>query len=307
MKSKLKKLYHILLGRTFTEGLLYKIFIYTVLSAVGYIFLFPIIFMLTNSLKDLDDLLNPTVIWLPTKVYFENYRLAFETLDYVNTFFSSMLVTLIPAIIQTTFASVVGYGFAKFRFPFKRTLLALLLISYIIPPQMTMIPKYVLFTKLGLTNSALSIIIPATFVQGLNSAIFVFIFYQFFRMLPKSLDEAALLDGANRYHIFVKIALPLSMPAYITALLFSFVWYFNETYIASIFLGNSVPTLQLYLVSFAESFESLASDNPGVFSLNEGIKNAGSILVIAPMLIMYFFLQKWFVQGIDKTGITGSD
>lgn len=301
------KIKHKLLGKTLTDGILYKIFIYMLLMSIGYIFLFPLLFMLSNSLKDIDDLLSPMVIWIPSKVYLNNYWLAFQTLNYFPTLIKSLTVTLVPALLQTFIASVIGYGFAKFDFPFKKILLGLLMVTYILPPQITMISKYVLFTELGIINSALSIIVPATFGQGMNSALFIFIFYQFFRMLPKTLDDAARIDGANRYYIFFRIAIPLSIPAFITSLLFSFVWYFNETYISAIFLGGSVPTLQLNLVSFAQSYGALASQNQGFFSINEGIKNAGTLLTILPMLIMYFILQKSFVEGIDKTGIAGGE
>ncbi|MBN2505042.1 MAG: carbohydrate ABC transporter permease [Bacilli bacterium] len=301
------KIKHKLIGRTITEGILYKVFIYLLLTSIGYIFLFPLLFMLSNSLKDIDDLLSPMVIWIPSKIYLTNFQLAFQTLDYFRTFFVGLSVTLLPAVLQTFIASLIGYGFAKFKFPFKNVLLGLVLLTYIIPPQITMISKYVLFTDLGLTNSAWSIIIPASFGQGLNSALFIFIFYQFFRMLPKTLDDAARIDGANRYYIFFKIAIPLSVPAYVTSLLFAFVWYFNETYIAAIFLGGQVPTLQLNLVSFAQSYTALAAANQHFFSINEGVKNASTILAILPMLIMYFVLQKSFVEGIDKTGFAGGE
>ncbi len=302
ISNKLKRK---LLGRHTTDGLLMKIFMYLLLSAIGYIFLFPLFYMLSNSLKDIDDLLNPMVIWIPSKLFTTNYQLAFKTLNYVPTLFNSLKVTLIPALAQTIIVSFIGYGFARFKFPFKKLFLFLILLSYIIPQQVTMIPKYMLFSDLKLTGKAISIVLPALLGQGVNSAIFVFIFYQFFRMVPKSLDEAALIDGANRYYIFFKIAIPLSVPAYITSFLFSFVWYWNETYISSIFLGESVSTLQLNLVSFTILYESLSSTTQGFFSINEGIKNAGTILVILPMLIVYFVLQRWFVEAIDKTGVTG--
>ena len=192
-----------LLGFKLTDGLVFKTIIYLLLIIIGFVYLYPILHMLSYSFQSLADLLNPMVNRIPTSLFLENYRDAFKTLDYFKTLGMSLLVTLLPAIIQTIIASLVGYGFAKYEFPFKKTLMGLLIATYIIPPQVTMIPKYVLFNDFNILGKIWSIIVPATFGQGLNSAIFVLIFYQFYKMIPSVLDEAAEIDGAsNSLQIF---------------------------------------------------------------------------------------------------------
>src|SRR5690606_37277217 len=144
----------------------------------------------------------------------------------------------------------------------------------------------------------------ATFGQGLNSAIFILIFYQFYRMIPKSLDEAAQIDGASRLYIYFKIAIPHSVPSFITSILFSFVWQYNETYQTFIFLGDSYQTLQTRLAIFV----SAAQGNQVTIiesAQNEAQAMAGNLLIMIPMLIAYFILQRQFIEGIDKSGITG--
>lgn len=302
-KISKQKIKHILLGKNINEGLLGKTVIYLLLIIIGFIYLYPMIKMFSYSIKDLEDLVNPTVQWIPTKIYLDNYRTSWIVLNYGKTLLFSLAVTFVPAILQTITTSLTGYALAKFKVRGKVILFGLILMTYLVPQQVYMIPRFVLFDKLGILNSAWAIIFPATFGQGLSSAIFILIFYQFFRMQPKALDESAEIDGANNYQIFFKIGIPLAAPAYITSFLFSFVWYWNETYISSLFIGSDLYTLQLKLLNFASQF-SLA-DGLTQQAVNEAIKYSATILIILPVLIVYIIMQKWFVEGVDRTGITG--
>jgi len=306
MKLKIEtrnKIRHFLLGKKLTEGFIGKLFLYGLLTIIGFVYLFPLIQMFTYSIKDLEDLVNPVVQWIPTKIYLTNYKISFIVLDYWKTLLFSLTVTLIPALLQTVTTSVAGYALAKFKMRFKSVLFILILMTYLVPSQIYMIPKYVLFNQIGILRTAWSIILPATFGQGLSSAIFILIFYQFFRMQPKVLDESAEIDGANPLQIFAKIGVPLALPAYLTAFLFSFVWYWNETYISSLFLGTDLYTLQLKLLNFSSQFN--IAQGIGDTLINESIRYAATILIILPVLIVYIVMQKWFVEGIDRTGVTG--
>lgn len=303
MKLSKQKIKHFLMGKTFNEGFIGKTAIYLLLLIIGFVYFFPVLKMFTYSIKDLSDLVNPTVQWIPTKIYLENYRTSFIVLNYGKTLLFSLAVTLVPAILQTITTSLTGYALAKFRIKGKAVIFVLIFITYLVPTQVYMIPRFVLFDKLGILSSAWSIIFPATFGQGLSSAIFILIFYQFFRMQPLALDESAEIDGANDYQIFMKIGVPLASPAYLTAFLFSFVWYWNETYISSLFLGSDLYTLQLKLLNFNSQFN--LSSGLTQTAVNEAIKYSATILIILPVLIVYIIMQKWFVEGIDRTGVTG--
>ena len=299
-RSRLRRFF---LGRTFGEGFLGRLALYGLLVIIGFVYLYPLLQMFVYSLKDLSDLVNPVVEWVPTKIYLENYRTGLIVLKYGKTLLFSLLVTLVPAILQTAATSLTGYALAKFKIRGKAVVFVLILLTYLLPQQVYMIPKYVLFDRLGILDGPWSILLPATFGQGLSSAIFILIFYQFFRMQPTALDESAEIDGANPYQIFFKIGVPLAAPAYLSAFLFSFVWYWNETYLSSLFLGTELYTLQLKLLNFQSQF-NLATGLTQTMT-NEAIRYAATILIILPVLLVYAVMQKGFVEGIDRTGVTG--
>ncbi|MGC8902324.1 MAG: carbohydrate ABC transporter permease [Fervidobacterium sp.] len=282
--------------------------VYFMLLLIGFVFIYPIIFMLSYSFMDTADLVNPLVKWIPTKLYTGNYKDAMVVLDYGKTLIQTLIVTLIPATLQTLSASIVGYGFSRFKFPGKNALLAMALSTFIIPPQVTVIPQFLMFRDLNLLGTIWSLIIPATFTQGIRSAIFIIIFYQFFNMFPKSLEEAAKIDGASTFTVFTKVVAPSAGPAYLISFLFSLVWYWNDTVITALYLGERWTTLPLQLQRFEDTFRRIyqsVSNMASGRSINEAIVMAGTLLTILPLLVIYFFAQDWFVESIDRTGITG--
>nr|WP_280518688.1 carbohydrate ABC transporter permease [Lederbergia wuyishanensis] len=289
------------------DGFLLKVLIYGLLIGIGFVYLFPLLHMGIYSIKSLDDILNPLVNWIPTQFYLGNYVKANQVLNFFPVLLETLYVTVLPSVAQTAVAAVVGYGLARFNFRGKNILFVLVLATFLIPPQVTLIPRYIFFKELDILGSLNAFMLPALSGQGINSAIFILIFYQFFRMLPKSLEEAAQIDGAGHLRIFFTIAIPMAVPAIIISFLFSFVWYWNETYLASIYFGKELTTLPLQLQKFVASYQKMfpAGMEGSVNQINEGIRMAGTLLSILPLLIVYFITQKWFVEGVDRTGITG--
>lgn len=303
-RAKIKKLF---LGVNGTDGVIVRILIYALLLGIGFVYIYPVLYMVSSSFQSLPDLLNSSVIWIPSELYLENYRRSLQVLNFLPTLWQTFIVAVIPAVIQAFIASVVGYGFARFEFRGKKVMLALVLATFIIPPQVLIIPRYILFHNLGMLGSIMAYILPATFGQGLQSAIFILIFYQTFKTIPAALEEAAQLDGAGFFKIFYKIAIPMGSAAYIVSFIFSFVWYWNETQLAAIYFGNQLTTLPLQLQSFVSQFEMMFTHTttaPAI-NINEGIEMAGTLLTILPLLIIYFILQRWFVESVDRSGITG--
>lgn len=294
-------------GTRDSGGLLKKALVYALLLGIGFVYLYPLIFMVVNSFMSRIDLVNPTVKWVPTSFYIGNYKIAYRVLDATKGISTSLMMAGIPAVFQTFSCAVVGYGFARFEFPLKGMWLTLLVAAFIVPVQVTMIPKYLLFDAYKMINKPLPFILPALLGQGIKGSIFVLIFYQFFRSYPKVLDEAAEIDGAGKFRTFFTIALPMSIPAVVVSFLFSFVWYWNETYLAGIFFGKTIRTLPMRLQSFVDSYNRLypTSDGSTTNRLNESIRLAGTIITIAPLIVMYMILQKQFVESVDRTGITG--
>jgi multiple sugar transport system permease protein len=176
-----------------------------------------------------------------------------------------------------------------------------------------MMPTYVLFNDMKLTNTLWSFIIPALFGQGLNAPIFILIFYQFFKQVPKVLIEAAHIDGAGYFKSFLRISIPSAIPAIITVVLFSIVWYWNESYLTQLYVSGVTSdkgfwtTLIIQLKEFDVNYtnydmmvtQGTSQDN------NESIRMAATTLSIAPVLVTYFIMQRFFVESIDRAGITG--
>ncbi len=295
------------LGSRTSYGLIFTVLLYTLLIAIGFVYLYPLLFMFVTSMKSPDDLLNPMVQWIPTQLFTGNYEKAFRVLDYPNTLKSSILISLVPSLIQTAVCSLVGYGLARYRFWGKNLIFVLILATFIIPAQNTVIPQMLTYRNMGLLGNIYALLLPAMMGQGYKSAIFILIFYQTFLSLPKVLEEAARLDGASDLKIFLQIALPAAIPSFIISIIFSTVWYWNETFLTVIYLEGGIQSLPMQLSKFVQAYENLYP--PGTVNifdrLNEAVKLSGTFLNILPLLLMYFVLQKWFVESVERTGITG--
>lgn len=298
----------IVFGKHGDNGVVASTAVIVLLIILGFVFLYPLFYMLSYSFMNLSDLLNGSIQWIPSHFYFGNFTKALKVLNYWKTLGQTIVVAGVPSLIQMMVCSIIGYGFAIYDFRGKRFLLGLVLATFIIPPQITIIPRYILFNRLGMLDSLMTYILPALFGQGINSAIFILIFYQTFKTLPKVLLEAARLDGAGEFKIFTKIGIRSGGSGYLITFLFSVVWYWNETYLASIYFGDKWTTLQLQLQNFVATYATMyssASSSGGIGNINEGIELAATLLTIIPLLIFYFVTQRWFVQSIDKSGITG--
>jgi multiple sugar transport system permease protein len=293
-----------LLGMNFTDGFIYKIVIYTLLISFSYIYLYPVLFMLVNSFMSVDDLINPGIKWIPTTLQYSNYERAMQVLQIPDAIFGTVSYVLKVSLSVTISSAIIGYGFAKFNFPLKKIMFALMLATFILPAQVTMVANMLIFKNLGLISTQNSMILPAIFGQGINAAIYILIFYQFFRTIPGVLMESAEIDGASQTKIFLRIAIPLAIPSFIIVFLFSFVWYWNETFVTALYVGGQV-TLPLKLQAFRASYNTLFPPGSPGSELNEAILLAGNMITILPLLVLYFIAQRYFTESIDRTGITG--
>ncbi len=294
------------MGMKFTDGIVFKIGIYALLISLGYIYLYPMLYMISNSFMTMNDIISVNVRWIPSRLNWENYQLVWQEVNYPKALREAIILAGLPALAATFSSALIGYGFAKYRFPFKKMLMFLMIMTFIIPPQITMMPTFRMYASYGLLGSIRAFVYPAILGQGFNGAIFILIFYSFFKMIPKSLEESAQLDGASPFKVFTKIALPLAIPAIIIVFLFSFVWYYNETYLTGLFLrGSELSTLPLRIEAFINNYTSIYPEGSRARELMQAAKLAGNILALLPLLVLYFFTQRYFVESIDKTGITG--
>lgn len=297
-------------GRAFTlwsnrGSILFAIVRYGVLTGIGFVFLYPMLYMLVNSLKSVEDLVDPSVEWLPTEICFDNFVKAFKTLEFGKSFWNSVLTSVLPSVLQTFSCALAGYGLARFPVPGKKFWICMIVATFVVPSQITLIPKYLMFSNYKMLDTILPVVVPALLGQGLKSSLFILVFNTFFSSYPKALDEAAFLDGAGAVRVFFKVALPLATPAIVVTMLFSLVWYWNETTQASLLYGTVIKTLPIKLGSFAESYSNLYGSSGGTNTINEAISLAGTALSVLPLLVLYLLLQRQFVESIEKVGITG--
>lgn len=299
-----------LLGHRGESGFVGKFFMYLLLIGISFIFLYPILKMLAISFMGLEDLMDPSVIWIPTKFVGNNYAKASEVLNFWKSLGDSLKVGIWPTLCAVISSSLIGYGFAHYDFPLKKMWMGILIGVFLLPTMLMSIPTYVIFSKLNMLGSLKSYIYPALTGFGLRQSVFILIFYQFFKVIPKELSESAEMDGASELGIFIRIAVPMSVPAFIICMLYSFVWYWNETVLATTYFKGSITTLQMALSNFEYVYrQTFGGGSIGIGaaaeSFNQGVLFAGTILTILPLLLLYAFTQKWFVESADRSGIAG--
>lgn len=307
-KEKVRKFF---MGSKEKQGFLKVFCIYALLICIGFIYLNPILQMLSKSFMNLDDLLDSSINWIPSKFILSNYAQAAKSMDFWASLGKSIILAGVPTLCNLISCAIIGYGLARFEFPFKKVVLAVIVFTFILPSQVTMIPTYALYSQIGILGTILPFVVPPLLGMGINAPIFILIFWQFFRQVPKVLIEAAQIDGAGYFKSFFRISLPSATPAFITVGLFSFVWYWNESYLTEMYVSGVMTksgwtSLVIQLDNFASNYNSYATTAAsGATSINEAINMSGTMLGILPLLLMYFVLQRYFVESIDKTGITG--
>ncbi len=289
------------LGNQERIGLIWVLIVYAVLINVAYLYLNPLIYMISTMFKGTSDLLDPTVRWIPRTLEWGNLKHAWQGLNFPSAFKNSAIISGLGALFHVASCSIAGYAFARFKFPGRNLLFGALLFSFLVPPQTVTIPLYILMRKLELLGTPFAVIGPALFGHGIRGALFVIIFRQFFRTLPKEMDEAARIDGAGAFRIYARVMLPMAKPAILTVFLFSLVWHWNDTFMSSLMVGNWTP-LSLSLTDFNQRLSGTFDGKPS-FDLNETVRMAASFLIILPLLIVYSFAQRWFVQGVERSGL----
>ncbi len=307
-KVKLKKY---LFGRYGNDGFFYKALLYVLFIGISFIFLYPLMQMLVTSFMPLVDLVDPTTIWIPKNFTFQNYARAIEALNAFSALKDSMIVSFFPTFFVVISSALIGYGFATYKFPFKRLMMVILFVIFLIPNILMSIPTYVIYRELNLLDSLKAFIYPAITGFGFRQTIFILIFYQFFKMIPIELREAAEVDGASAIKVFLTIAVPMALPAFLITSLYAFVWYWNETSLALLYFPEKYNTLPMAVIGFRTLYENLyPAGTVGLEgaseTFNQGVQFAGTILSILPLLIIYFIAQKWFIEGADRSGIAGN-
>jgi multiple sugar transport system permease protein len=291
------------------KNVLELVFYYGVLLSLSFVFLFPMMYMFSQSFMTAGDVTDATVQWVPRTLSLEHYVYAYEHLRYVKAFVSSSVISLVPALIQVFSCAIVGYGFARYRFPGYKLCLALVLFTFLVPPQTIVVPLYMFFSDLGWINSYYPFIVPAIFGHGLRGALFVLIFVQFFKKLPFQLEEAARIDGAGAFRTFWMIMFPLSKPAVIVVFLFSLVWHWNDVFQPNLYLltPDYYNLSQFLAIMNGEGEKDLALTQAVMAQAPTNFNRmmAGALMMLLPILLLYLFTQRYFVESVERTGIAG--
>ena len=295
----------------------WPVFRFLILFGLCFIILYPLIFMLSTAFRPSEQMNDPSIIWIPKSFTMDNVKQTWGVMKFDKTLINTIRLNLIASLLQVATCSITGYGFARFKFKGKNILFGVVIAMIIVPPQITTIPLYMQYAyppkvlanilTLGksssLINSQWTMYLPALFANGIRGGLFIFIFRQFFRGLPKELEDAAYLDGCSPLYTYVKIMIPNARQSFLTVFLFSIVWYWNDYYVSSSFFTNN-DTVALMLKNLNTNLIQQLFDGQSV-SVRQIIVwlEAGCLLSITPILIMYVFLQRYFVEGIEKSGL----
>lgn len=269
------------------------------------------------------DLYDPIVTAIPLHFTTENYKLAAGLMEYGKTLFNSLVISLTIAVLQVSVSTLVGYGFARFKFPLKKFWFACVMMTVLIPPQVIStslhlhfrffdvlgIFKLITGSTLNLKGSVIPYYLMSAGCMGLKNGLYIYMIRQFFRNIPKELEEAAYVDGCGTLKTFIRIMLPDAKPILTSCFLFAFVWQWTDGFYSSMFLGN-VSLLSIKLKQLPDTFGgymariSGAASSAGVsVPYSNCMLATGTLMVIVPLIVLYLFAQKGFVESLSSTGI----
>lgn len=269
-----------------------ELFLYTVLITLSIIYLLPLYWMISTSLKKTGSEMVFPPQWFPNPVVWTNYVDVFQQVPVVLYIRNSVIIAGVATFFGVLTASLAGYGFARIRFPGRDFFFACCIASLMLPEIVTLIPEFILFRRLGWVNTFYPLIVPWSLA---GSAFAVFLFRQYCMTIPLELDEAARVDGANTFQIWWVIILPLSKAVLATLAILSFTHHWNEFLRPLIYLGRpELRTLAIGLRAFR-----------GEYQLAWNYMMAVALIMLIPILVLFFVAQRQFVQGIVMTGIKG--
>lgn len=281
------------------KGFLLGLFRFCVIIGVSYIILAPLIEIFANSFFSDSDAFDPMVFIFPQSPTLERYIAAFKVLPYPYTMLVSLGNDLILMVIQIFICSMVGYGFARFQFPGKNILFACVVIMIVIPTHAIMLPLYITLNRFY--GTVVPFYLLTILGTGLRSGLYIYIFNQFFRGLPKEIEEAAFVDGAGSFYTYFVIMLRNAIPSVITVAVFSMVWQYNDLFYTKLFGISSMVSMRIGALT-NEIGNIYTVNSPALLKL---YLYAGIVMIMLPVIIVYCVLQRYFIEGVERSGIVG--
>ena len=268
------------------------VLVYALLTAIALVFMIPLLWMFSTSLKTRGEVFAWPPTWLPNTPHWENYSNAFSKYPLGRFMLNSAFLVAMNIIGHLVSVPIIAYGFARLRFPGKSIAFVLMLSTLMIPTQIKLIPMYSMYSRLGMINTYWPLTLPSFF----GDAFFIFLLIQYMRTIPKDLDEAARIDGAGTWTILYRVLLPLCIPPLTVMTVFTFLWTWNEFLQPIIYLNN----FDSYPISVG-----LAFFRGGRYGVEWNLLMAATLVSLAPILILYFFAQKHLIGGIATVGLKG--
>lgn len=299
------------------KNFLIAVFRFVIILGISYIILGPLIGIVSSSFFSDADKYNPMVYLIPVEPTLARYQLAITRLNYFSALGKTIVYVAGLAALQVFICSMVGYGFARFNFPLKNVLFGCVVVMIVIPTHSIMLPLYMTFQRfdvfgiisainggpVNILKTPWPMFIMTLFGTGLRSGLYIFIFNQFFRGLPKEIEEAAQVDGAGMFYTYFRIMLVNAIPSVVTVAIFSLVWQYNDTFFSNLFVMDSEMILSKKITTLQATIQNMDQiRDPSIAVL---YVYAGIVLVILPLVILYVLLQKQFIEGVERSGIVG--
>lgn len=294
---------------------------FILLFGLCFLILQPILNKISVSFMTEDDLFNPIVVSIPVHFTTDNYVLTAEIMNYGKSFVNSLVISLTISIVQIAVCTIVGYGFARFNFPLKKLWFACVMLVILIPPQVISNSLYIHFRffdifgiiklirgeALNLRGNVLPYYLMSLGCMGLKNGLYIYMIRQFFRNIPNDMEEAAYVDGCGTFKTFVRIMLPEGKPIITSCFLFAFVWQWTDGFYSKMFLGST----SLLSMSIARLVDSLGAYIQRIMGIKTTVSVAysncilatGTLMLVAPVIILYLFAQRQFVESISSSGI----
>ena len=294
---------------------------FILLFGLCFLILQPILNKISVSLMTEEDLFDPVVISIPLHFTMDNYKIAADVMNYKTGFFNSLIISLTTSILQIAMCTLVGYGFARFKFPLKKLWFAFVMLTIVIPPQVISTSLFLRFRffdifgifqairgeALNLRGSIIPYYMLCAGCMGLKDGLYIYMIRQFFRNIPNDMEEAAYVDGCGMFKTFYTIMLPEATPIITSCFLFSFVWQWTDGFYSGMFLGGRrlVSTSISSIVDSLGVYISRITGEKVAVSIaySNCILSTATLLVVGPLIILYLFAQRKFVESIASSGI----
>ncbi len=298
------------------SGYVWPFFRAVIIFGLSFVILYPILYMISTSIRPQEEMNDPSVMWIPKTIRFENFKEVWDAISYPQTLWNTIILNIVSSVFQVATCALTGYGFARFKFKGKGFFFGIVLLQIIVPTQIILIPQFMQFRyfdlfglfnalmgdSISLVDTNLAMYIPALMGNGIRAGLFIYLFRQFFRGLPKELEDAAYLDGCGPFKTFISVMVPNAATSFLTVFIFSIVWYWNDYYVSSMFFTNpNTISLKIDGISYIISMY-LTGETGNAIDFVVWME-AGCLLAITPILIMYIFLQKYFTEGISRAGL----